>query len=86
MTVWAQHSFQIRPDDNISARIRTIHETEDHWIKFRDGSDFMDFSQFVIVGATLSEAQAVADAINAAISNAKARADLADEPIAEAAE
>ncbi len=39
-----------------------------------------------VVGATLAEAQAVADAINAAISNAKARAADHGEALAQAAE
>lgn len=89
MSLYADFQVQVWPHDDVRASVSAT-DAGDNWVYLNEGSN-LEFFKTVIVGATVAEAQAIADAINTAIGNAKSRAleaaiSSAAEPVAQAAE
>lgn len=77
MTLYAQYSFQIWPSEPVIAERVTSTGTDDHWLKFDHEGHV--FSQFLIVGATAEEIDAIVMAINAPIMRVRGELETAVE-------
>lgn len=89
MAFYCYHSFSIRPNDDVSASARVVGTAA--WLGLHERDSVVAFLNTLFEGSTFEEVDAIAKAINAAISGAKSRAleaaiAAAAEPVQQAAE